>query len=95
VITKCPHCGGRLTVDEYGHLERLEAALRKLSNEVGGLSIGKPEIIQAISLTNWNCLMTRLHEAQDVLCGSSAARIFMIFGPRAFQTMRVSMRPIY
>lgn len=49
----------------------LEAALRKLSNEVGALSIAKPEIIQAISLTNWNCLMTRLHQAQDVLSGSS------------------------
>jgi len=57
--------------DAVGRVRVLEAALRKLSNEVGALNIARHAIIETVSVTNWNCLMLRYNEALSALRGTA------------------------
>lgn len=52
---------------EQSRIAQLEAALRKLCNEVAGLRPFEYEVRIAISNTNWECLMLRLREADAAL----------------------------
>ena len=49
------------------HAEELAEALRKLKNEVAGLTAFEAEYREIGGNTNWHCLMQRMHEATAAL----------------------------
>lgn len=54
--------------DLENRIAQLEAALGKLTNEVGGSLRGfEPEVREAIGNTNWECVMLRVREAAALL----------------------------
>ena len=56
-----------LVAAQDARIQALEAALRKLRNEVGGLSAFEHDVRTVIGNTNWSVLSQRVAEADDAL----------------------------